>query len=63
MSDTDIAIENTLEFLREMADKLDQWAIESRSGGWSTHQVQSNIQAANDCRRQAAELRRAAFGR
>lgn len=29
--------------LRETAEKLEQWARESRSGGWSTHQVAANL--------------------
>lgn len=27
------------ELLREIAEQLDKWAIESQTGGWSTHQV------------------------
>ena len=27
------------EFLREIAEQLEKWAGESKSGGWSTHQV------------------------
>ncbi len=46
----------TISFLGSMADQLDQWAIQSRSGGWSTHQVEANMRAADDCRRQAANL-------
>lgn len=41
----------------DMANTLDRWANESRSGGWSTHQVQPNMKAADDCRRRAAKLR------
>lgn len=44
-------------FLDEMADRLDGWARESRTGGWSTHQVKDNKRAANDCRRMAATIR------
>ena len=40
-----------------LADVLDGWANESRSGGWSTHQVVGNIEAANKCRRMAALAR------
>lgn len=47
----------TIRFLNQLADKLDGWATESRSGGWSTHQVAANRDAADDCRRRAAELR------
>lgn len=49
----------TEEFLFALADKLDGWAKESLDGGWSTHQVQANRDAANDCRRQAALVRMA----
>lgn len=48
---------DTVEFLMDIADRMDLWADESRSGGWSTHQVEANKAAANDCRRKAAELR------
>ncbi len=51
-------MESTVIFLRELADRLDGWAHESLSGGWSTHQVQANIESANECRRKAAELER-----
>lgn len=44
-------------FLTGLADRLDRWAHQSRVGGWSTHQVDDNIEAANDCRRIAAELK------
>ena len=40
-----------------LADKLDGWAEASRRGGWSTHQVKANEEAANDCRRRASRLR------
>jgi hypothetical protein len=46
----------TAYFLNALADKLDGWASQSRNGGWSTHQVAANIDAANDCRRWAAGL-------
>lgn len=42
-----------------MADQLDQWAQESRTGGWSTHQVDPMTRKANDLRRQAAQFRMA----
>ena len=45
------------EFLDDLANRLDGWATESRTGGWSTHQVKANLDAANDCRRKAAEIR------
>lgn len=47
----------TVEFLMDLADRLDKWAEESRTGGWSTHQVDRNREEANSCRRKAAELR------
>lgn len=43
--------------LSAMADQLDRWAQESRTGGWSTHQVDPMIRKANDLRRQAAQFR------
>lgn len=45
------------EFLDKLANTLDGWAKQSRTGGWSTNHVEANIQAANDCRRRAAEIR------
>jgi hypothetical protein len=47
----------TIDFLLSLADRLDGWASASENGGWSTHQVKANRDAANDCRRQAAILR------
>ena len=43
--------------LSAMADQLDQWAQESRAGGWSTHQVDPMMRKVNDLRRQAAQFR------
>lgn len=43
-------------YLNTVADQLDKWAEESRSGGWSTHQVEANIALANSCRRKAAQI-------
>lgn len=40
-----------------MADQLDEWAQQSRTGGWSTHQVDPMIRKANELRQQAARLR------
>jgi uncharacterized protein (DUF58 family) len=34
--------------LRTAAEKCEQWARESRSGGWSTHQVEANKQLAKE---------------
>lgn len=42
-----------------LAVKLDRWATQSQTGGWSTHQVDENIKTAADCRRYAATIRRA----
>ena len=33
--------------LREISDQLVKWANESRSGGWSTHQVQPQLDLAS----------------
>lgn len=47
-----------IEFLTLAADKLDDWAEDSRTGGWSTHQVEGNRALADACRRQAAGANR-----
>lgn len=47
-------------FLRNLAETLDGWATESRSGGWSTHQVDANRRNAGYCRQHADALERAA---
>lgn len=47
---------NTIEFLLSLANRLDRWADETRYYGWNTHQVEANRGAANECRRQAANL-------
>jgi hypothetical protein len=44
-------------FLETMAVKLDAWATQSRGGGWSTHQVEGNIEQARACRMKAADIR------
>ena len=44
--------------LEHLADTLDDWAAQSKNGGWSTHQVDANVSEANKCRRNAAEIRR-----
>jgi hypothetical protein len=51
------AIAEATLFLDGLANRLDQWAEQSRVGGWSTHQVDANIHQANECRRAAAKLR------
>lgn len=43
----------------EAADTCDRWAEESRSGGWSTHQVKANRELADTLRRKGAKLRAA----
>lgn len=53
------AVADAILFLNTLADRLDRWATESKSGGWSTHQVQANTHAADECRRMAARLRSA----
>jgi hypothetical protein len=50
-------LEKTVNFLEGLANTLDGWAEASTAGGWSTHQVKANRDAANDCRRHAAQLR------
>jgi hypothetical protein len=51
-------LESDAHFLDGLANDLDSWAEQSRSGSWSTHQVQDNIARANDCRRRAAVIRK-----
>lgn len=43
-------------FLLGLADRLDGWAGQSQASGWSTHQVAANREAADDCRRVAANI-------
>jgi hypothetical protein len=50
-------VANAAAYLSNIADQLDAWAEESKTGGWSTHQVHGNINMANSCRRMAAKLR------
>jgi len=49
---------DVISFLEGLADTLDEWAERSIRGGWSTHQVEANRAAANECRRMAAQLRK-----
>jgi hypothetical protein len=51
-------MERTIAFLERLADELDDWARESRQCGWSTHQVERNQHEANECRREAAWLKK-----
>lgn len=46
------------EYLHELANQMDDWAEESRIGGWSTHQVAAQRELANQIRRREAEFRR-----
>lgn len=54
------ALLGAADYLDELANVMDRWAVQSESGGWSTHQVKANRGAANDCRRKAAQLRETA---
>ena len=49
-----------IEQLVKVANQCTAWAIESQSGGWSTHQVQPNNQLAGEIWTKVAYLRRAA---
>lgn len=40
------------------ANQLDDWAAESKRGGWSTHQVEPMRKKADQLRREAAQLQR-----
>lgn len=51
-------LNNTIHFLDNLANTLDAWAVQSRRGGWSTHQTGVNIAQADACRRQASLLRK-----
>jgi hypothetical protein len=46
------------DFLLRTARVLDEWAVQSQNGGWSTHQVEGNLRVANDCRREAYCIQR-----
>lgn len=56
---TDDAFTTVIEFLERHADTLDRWAEQSLKGWSSTHQVVANTEAANACRRMAAQMRQA----
>ncbi len=53
------ALEQAVQLLRDTADLCDRWAEESKSGGWSTHQVDENRATADNLRRQASVFSRA----
>lgn len=44
------------DLLNRVAAKVDGWADESLSGGWSTHQVKANRTVAAELRLKAAEI-------
>lgn len=50
-------MDDAIKYLETLANTLDEWAQQSLTGGWSTHQVKANREEANNCRRQAAKLR------
>ena len=59
MADTkDELLLQAVKVLEATADTCDEWAEQSRFGGWSTHQVQANKDMANKLRREASVLRR-----
>lgn len=51
-----ILLRETADYLMKMADDIDGWADQSKSGGWSTHQVKANRAAAKAMRERAARL-------
>lgn len=53
------SLEQCAKLFDVLAIKLDRWATESQTGGWSTHQVTENLKTAADCRRYAATIRSA----
>lgn len=53
------SLEHCAKLFDVLAVKLDRWATESQTGGWSTHQVAENIKTAADCRRYATHIRSA----
>jgi len=44
------ALEISAGRFESLAKVLDSWAVESRQGGWSTHQVRANQDTATECR-------------
>lgn len=50
------AIEAAAEALLAMANQLDEWATQSREGGWSTHQVDPMRKTADALRRKVSRL-------
>ena len=50
------AIDEATEALLAMAEQLDEWATQSREGGWSTHQVDPMKKTADALRRKVSGL-------
>lgn len=51
------ALDTSLNLLAAEADQLENWAIEARAGGWSTHQVDPMNKQAAMLRNQESKLR------
>lgn len=49
--------ESTCEFLERSSQELTNWSVESRTGGWSTHQVERNVRLSMQMSQQASQLR------
>lgn len=59
MNENDLVfeIEMLANYLDQIANEQDEMARQSKSGGWSTHQVAKNMTIANECRRRASQAR------
>ena len=55
-ADLKARVARAIDALRAEARQLDVWAVQSREGGWSTHQVDPMRKRADDLRRLADEL-------
>ncbi len=55
-------LKEAIKLLEEEAMQLDGWADESRSGGWSTHQVKPMRARASFLRAKVVELKMRAYG-
>jgi hypothetical protein len=53
-----MAVQNAALEKERDANQLDDWARDSKTGGWSTHQVEPMRAKADQLRREAANLRR-----
>lgn len=51
------ACEAACVLFEESSEELIQWAVESRNGGWSTHQVERNTQMSLRLSSEASRLR------